>query len=116
MWERGRPAVKRYFERIRKVESFKLATSMSDGMDRFLEFIKNPVLLTMLATAAVVGAGYYLYKHGMFGGIISGIGGGGKDCGCNVSEFESQPLAISAPVRPRAPSVSARPPPKCGPL
>lgn len=102
MWERTRPNIEKYFSRIRKVESFKKATSMSEGFAPLLEFLQNPYAWAVLGGAAGLLGLYYLTTKSKIGeqGLFEWLFGG---CGCPVhGKAPIAPVIAAAPTPARA--------------
>jgi len=74
MWEHSRPAVDRYFKRVKQLESFKKATSMNFGLQNLIEFLKNPYALGVIGAGALMVGGYYLWTHKPETGFLSMFG------------------------------------------
>jgi len=73
MWEYSRPALDRYFKRIKQLDSFKKATSMSTGLVNLVEFLKNPYVLGAIGASTIFAGGYYMYTQGKFQNPFAGF-------------------------------------------
>lgn len=62
MWERNRPNLKRYFARVRMLDSFKAATSLSEGSN-LMELVTSPVFLGIVGGSVALAGGYFLWKN-----------------------------------------------------
>jgi len=112
MWERTRPSVDRYFRRIRKVDSFRKATSMTDGMGYLLDFLKNPYTWYAIGGLALLGGVYYLWTKGHpHIGLLGFAAKGADSCDCPV---HGEPGVKGAKCN--VPKVSAPKPPPPPPI
>lgn len=61
MWERQRPNIKRYFARVKMLDSFLVATNLKETLT-LVEIMSNPVFLGIVGGAAVLACGYLLWN------------------------------------------------------
>jgi len=73
MWEKNRPQIKLYFARVRLLDSFQRAITMTETDESHtLDFFTSPVFLGLLGTSVIVAGGYYLWinKDSDFGSVL----------------------------------------------